>query len=176
MGCRIAALTLACAWLMASPPTRAEEPAAAGQADEAAEGEAQAYHFKITAHLMAPKVGFDKKGRCKVARGRKLKAWRVPRFPAQIPAFESCLTVKSKDARGLMDLEFNILDKAGESLQRVEGAIDLGDKGTASQAVNWEHVEIPQPGLYHMQVLIEGQEVARYPMRFNRRGGKRRAK
>lgn len=177
---RIVWLALVWSSVVAGSTAWAKDPAPEPGSDvpesAASDSQDERYHFKITSHLMAPKVGFDKRGSCKVARGRMLKAWRVNTFPAQIPSFESCLTVRSSDARGLMDLEFNILDKNGESLQRVEGAIDLGDKGSASQAINWEHLEIPAAGLYHMQVIIEGHQVARYPMHFKRQAGKRRGK
>ncbi len=132
------------------------------------------YTFEVEHFLMAPKVGFDKRGRCRVARGRALKAWRVPGFPARIPRFESCLTVSSPGGRGLMDFELAVVDDKGENLLVVEGTIDLGDQGSASQAVTWEHLEIPRAGLYHMLVKVEDQEVARFTMRFSAK--KRRRK
>jgi hypothetical protein len=128
--------------------------------------------FKVQKHLMAAKVGFDKRGRCQVRRGRALKAWRVPSFPASIPHFESCLIVSSPSERGLMDFEMAVVDGSGEKLLLVEGAIELGHAGSASQAVDWDHLVIPAAGLYHMVVWVEGQEIGRFPMRFTGRKGK----
>ena len=131
--------------------------------------------FKLVHHINASKIGFDKRGRCKAIRGRPLKAWRVKRYPVQIPHFETCMTVSSEKGRGLMDFELSVVDKKGEVISMVEGAIDLGHQGKSSQAVDWDHLEIPAAGLYHMRLVIEEQQVAQIPLRFKRtRAGKRK--
>jgi hypothetical protein len=163
---------LALAFVIAAPGmVRAEqrEEEREGERQEEEDEKLPTLQFKLVHHINASKIGFNKRGRCKAIRGRPLKAWRVKRFPVQIPHFETCLTVSSKKGRGLMDFELSVVDKNGEAMAMVEGAIDLGHQGQASQAVDWDHLEIPAAGLYHMRLLIEDQQVAKIPLRFKRK-------
>ena len=134
--------------------------------------------FKVDKHLLATQVGFDKDGRCKATRGRKLKAWRVPGFPATIPHFESCTTVSSPQG-GTVEFRIVVKNPAGEELTSVDGVLELGaegGKGSASQAINWDDLEIPKAGKYQMVIEVEGQAVARYPLRFSRSRKKKNSK
>ena len=124
--------------------------------------------FKVLKHVIAKKVGFDKKGTCKAANGRAIKIWRVPGFPATIPHFESCLTVQSPNARGLVDFEKTLYNKQGEEIMKVEGAVELGITGSASQAVNWDHLEIEKPGIYHMVTKLADKQVSKVSLKFVR--------
>ena len=125
--------------------------------------------FKITSQLFAQSVNFDKEGHCRAAGGVSLKAWHLPGFPAEIPHFESCTTISSPTTGGEVEFVFSIVDKAGDRLQHVDGVLDLGKVGQVSQAVDWDHLKIPAAGIYYFAIKIEGQEIGRYPMRFNLR-------
>ena len=134
--------------------------------------------FKVDKHLLAAQVGFSKDGQCKATSGRTLKAWRVPGFPAIIPHFESCTTVSSPQG-GTVEFRIVVKNPGGEEVTSVDGVLELGEegsRGSASQAINWDDLEIPKAGKYHMTVEVEGQEVARYPLRFSRSRKKRRSK
>ncbi|MBW2702610.1 MAG: hypothetical protein JRF33_17460 [Deltaproteobacteria bacterium] len=134
--------------------------------------------FKVDKHLLAAQVDFGKDGRCKASRGRTLKAWRVPGFPATIPHFESCTTVSSPQG-GTVEFRIVVKNPAGEEVTSVNGVLELGEegsKGSASQAINWDDLEIPKAGKYHMVIEVEGEELARYPLRFSRSRKKRSSK
>ncbi len=134
--------------------------------------------YKVDKHLLAAQVDFGKNGQCKASRGRTLKSWRVPGFPATIPHFESCTTVSSPQG-GTVEFRIVVKNPAGEEVTSVDGVLELGaegSKGSASQAINWDNLEIPKAGKYHMTIEVEGQEVARYPLRFSRSRKKRSSK
>ncbi len=134
--------------------------------------------FKVEKHLLAAQVDFGKDGQCKATRGRTLKAWRVPGFPATIPHFESCTTVSSPQG-GTVEFRIVVKNPAGEEVTSVDGVLELGaegSRGSASQAINWDDLEIPKAGKYRMMIEVEGQEVASYPLRFSRSRKKRSSK
>jgi hypothetical protein len=151
----------------------AAQPAAAADS-KAPPAKSPGPAFEVVEHIMAPGMDFGKDGRCRVEQGPAIRLWRLPGFPATISHFESCLTVRSKAERGLVDFELAVVGPKGQVLQLVDGALDLGDLGQASQAVNWDHLEIPTPGRYQMRVVIEGQQVATFPMEFRQREGRTR--
>jgi hypothetical protein len=113
---------------------------------------------------------------CKAAGKRQLRAWYVAGFPAEIPPFESCTTISSSTTSGDVSIELTIFDPRGRSILRIDGVLELPEDGKASQAVDWDHVKIPSPGKYFMEVKIEDKKVGRFPMLFKKRGGRRRRK
>jgi hypothetical protein len=133
----------------------------------------KAKRFKVERNLFASSVHVDQDGLCQTASGVKLKAWYVAGFPAEIPAFESCTTISSASARGGVDIELAIVDRKKRTLLKVDGILDLGSDGRASQAIDWDHLEIPSAGTYYLVVRVEGKVSGRFPMRFRLRGSKR---
>ena len=125
--------------------------------------------YKLEDHLFARSVHMDGDGRCQATGGVKLKAWYVAGFPASIPPFESCTTIASDTGRGTVDIELAVVDARRRTLQKVDGVLDLGSDGKATQAIDWDHLEVPGPGLYHMVIKVDGQEIGRYPMKFRKR-------
>lgn len=133
--------------------------------------------YMVSSHLFARSVGFDKQGHCRAVGGVSLKSWHVPGFPAEIPHFESCTTVSSSTTKGEVDFVFSIVDKDGERLQRVDGVLDLGEEGQASQAIDWDHLKIPSAGVYFFTIKIGDREVGRVPMRFQlRKAGRKHSR
>jgi hypothetical protein len=153
--------------LLAGLPAWADEP-------EEEQDETRKASFRIEENVFARSVNVDHQGKCKATSGVALKAWYVPSFPASIPPFESCTTVASDTARGTVDIRLAIVSRKKRTITKIDGVLDLGTDGKATQAIDWDHVEIPAPGTYHLVVRVEGDEVARFPMRFKKRGGARK--
>ena len=124
------------------------------------------HRYKVEQHIFARSVHIDREGRCKKAANTQIKAWYVLGFPANIPPFESCTTIASKTARGEVDIKLSIVSKDKENVLIVDGVLDLGIDGKASQAIDWDHLKIPAGGIYHMVIEVEGKKIARFPMRF----------
>ncbi len=124
--------------------------------------------FKTMQFINSHSVDFDKKGRCKAVDGVLMREWRVPSYPAAIPHFETCISVSSNTTSGLVDFKLVIKNSKGRSITSVEGAMDLGDTGAASQAVDWDHLEIPRAGVYHMQLFVQGKKTGNYRMVFRK--------
>jgi hypothetical protein len=87
-------------------------------------------------------------------------------FPAEVPPFETCTTISSKTARGEVEFKLAIISKNKEEILVVDGVLDLGIDGRASQAIDWDHVKIPAGGIYHMVVEVEGKRIRKFPMKF----------
>jgi len=130
--------------------------------------------YRILSNIFATRVGFDSQGHCLAQRGKPLKHWRLPGFPARIPAFESCTTIKSSQGSREVDFVMRIKDVNGQVLQKIDGVLALSENGLASQALSWEHLTVDKPGRYLFEVEVDGQLAGRIPMRFTRRGGKTR--
>ncbi|MBN2498681.1 MAG: hypothetical protein JXR96_29085 [Deltaproteobacteria bacterium] len=141
----LSVLSLACY------PALAEEPAG----------------FRVETHLMGKAVGFDGQGRCSVTRGRAYKSWKVPGFPAKVPHFESCTTIRSSLSDDEVDFSLAIVSPKGEQLRAVDGVLALGSAGQASQAIDWDDLEIPAAGTYRMVLKVDGKVIARFPMQFS---------
>lgn len=124
--------------------------------------------FKVKQFINSHSVDFDRKGRCKSVDGILMREWRVPSFPAAIPHFETCISITSTTTKGLVDFELVVQDGRGHSITSVEGAIDLGDSGAASQAVDWDHLEIPRAGKYYMRLEVQGKRFGSYRMLFKK--------
>jgi hypothetical protein len=122
--------------------------------------------FKVDRNVFAAGIHFDGKGKCLAVGGVSLKAWYVAGFPAEIPHFESCTTISSTTTKGEVEIDLSIVDKHGDRLLRVDGVLDLGIDGKASQAIDWDHLKVPEAGTYHFVVKVENKEVARFPMTF----------
>ena len=136
---------------------------------EAKEPKKQVAHkVKVVKFILANAVEFYPEGHCRVLSGRH-KGWRLPAFPAKVPRFEACFTVKSKQARGLQDFTLSVVDSKGKALESVDGVLDLGVDGQATQVVEWEQLNIPVAGKYRMVIDIKGTKAGVFPMRFTRR-------
>lgn len=135
--------------------------ASAQEAEEKVE-----HKFKVERHLFARSIHIGKDGQCLPTKNTQIKAWYVLGFPAEVPPFESCTTISSKTARGEVEFKLAIVSKSKEEILVVDGVLDLGIDGRASQAVDWDHVKIPSGGIYHMMVEVEGKLVKKFPMKF----------
>jgi hypothetical protein len=121
--------------------------------------------IKIERYVMATQVGVDEGGRCKAKKGPQIKEWRMPEFPAHIAHLETCVTVSSKKSRGLVDIVMEIQSPGGKMLLSVEGNLNLGSSGMASQTVSWDDLQVESPGVYQLVLKVDEQEVARFPMK-----------
>jgi hypothetical protein len=135
-----------------------EAPAAESPAEEPAPT------FRVDQHLFGARVEADARGRCQAPKGQEIKVWYVAGFPASLGRFESCAVITSPQARGDVLVGLRIVGPSG-MLQEVEGALDLGTAGRGVQTVAWEGLELPQAGAYFLEVEVDGQQVARLPMR-----------
>ncbi len=124
------------------------------------------HRFEVEQHLFARSVHIDREGHCQKTANTRIKTWYVLGFPAEIPPFESCTTIASKTARGEVEIKLSIVSKDKQSVLVVDGILDLGIDGKASQAIDWDHVKIPAGGIYHMLIEVEGKRVAKFSMRF----------
>jgi hypothetical protein len=124
--------------------------------------------YKVIDFVLAKSVDFDAEGHCRTRAGR-LKAWRLPAFPAKIPHFETCFTVKAKADQGMLDFTLSVVDGKGKDIQSVDGVLDSGVDGQATQVVEWEHLNIPAAGKYRMVVEVKGKKAGSFPMRFVKR-------
>jgi hypothetical protein len=142
-------------------------------AQEDASGERE-HKYKVDRHLFASNIHIGRDGLCEPSKNTQIKAWYVLGFPAEIPPFESCTTISSKTARGEVEFKLAIVGKDKTSILAVDGVLDLGIDGKASQAIDWDHVKIPAGGTYQMVIEVEGKRVASFPMRFTlKKRGKR---
>jgi hypothetical protein len=128
--------------------------------------EEREHRFKVEQHLFARSINIGKDGRCQPSKNTQIKAWYVLGFPAEVPPFETCTTISSKTARGEVEFRISIVSRNKESILVVDGVLDLGVDGKASQAIDWDHVKIPAGGVYYMLVEVEGKRVKRIPMKF----------
>ncbi len=126
--------------------------------------------FKTRQFINSHSVDFDTKGRCKAVDGILMRKWKVKSFPALISHFETCISVTSTTTSGMVNFELVIQDKLGRSISSVEGVMDLGDSGAASQAVDWDHLEIPKAGVYYMRLVLQGKRIGKYKMVFTKAG------
>ena len=133
----------------------------AQEADEEVE-----HRFKVERHLFARSINIGKDGHCLPTKNTQIKAWYVLGFPAEVPPFETCTTISSKTARGEVEFKLAIVSKNKEEILVVDGVIDLGIDGKASQAIDWDHVKVPAGGIYHMVVEVEGKRIKKFPMKF----------
>lgn len=136
--------------------------------------EAKEHVFRVEQHLFARSIHIGPDGLCPPAKNTRIRAWYVLGFPADIPPFETCTTISSKTARGEVEFRLSIVDKDQNSILFVDGVLDLGIDGKASQAVDWDHLKIPAGGTYLMVVEIEGKRAAKFPMRFSLKKRKKR--
>lgn len=130
------------------------------------EGEEREHKFKVERHLFARSIHIGKDGMCLPIKNTQIKAWYVLGFPAEVPPFETCTTISSKTARGEVEFKLTIVSKGKEEILVVDGVLDLGIDGQASQAIDWDHVKIPAGGIYHMLVEVEGKRIKKFPMKF----------
>jgi hypothetical protein len=128
--------------------------------------EEREHRFKVEQHLFARSINIGKDGQCQPSKNTQIKAWYVLGFPAEVPPFETCTTISSKTARGEVEFRISIVSRSKESILVVDGVLDLGIDGRASQAIDWDHVKIPAGGVYHMVVEVEGKRVKKFPMKF----------
>jgi len=141
----------------------------------AQEASEEAVHkFKVERHLFARSIHIGKDGLCLPAKNTQIKAWYVQGFPAEVPPFETCTTISSKTARGEVEFKLAIVSRSKEEILVVDGVLDLGIDGKASQAIDWDHVKVPSGGIYHMVVEVEGKRIKKFPMKFALRKKKRR--
>jgi hypothetical protein len=124
------------------------------------------HKFKVERHLFARSIHIGKDGLCLPTKNTQIKAWYVQGFPAEVPPFETCTTISSKTARGEVAFKLAIVSKGKEEILVVDGVLDLGIDGRASQAIDWDHVKIPSGGIYHMVVEVEGKRIKKFPMKF----------
>jgi len=129
-------------------------------------GDEVQHKFKVEKHLFARSIHIGKDGLCLSTKNTQIKAWYVQGFPAEVPPFESCTTISSKTARGEVDFKLAIVSKGKEEILVVDGVLDLGIDGRASQAIDWDHVKIPAGGIYYMVVEVEGKPIKKFPMKF----------
>ncbi len=120
--------------------------------------------FRVEHHLFGARTDADARGRCRARGGREIRTWYVAGFPAALPRFESCVVIGSPQARGDVLIGLRVVGPLG-MLQEVEGALDLGTAGRGVQVVAWDGLELPQAGAYFLEVEVDGQPVARLPMR-----------
>jgi hypothetical protein len=141
----------------------------------AQEAEEEVEHrFKVERHLFARAIHIGKDGQCLPTKNTQIKAWYVLGFPAEVPPFETCTTISSKTARGEVEFKLSIVSKGKEEILVVDGVLDLGIDGQASQAIDWDHVKVPAGGIYHMVVEVEGKRIKKFPMKFALKKKKRR--
>lgn len=143
-----------------------------GQAATA--GTAGKVSYRVTSNIFAARVGFDTQGHCRAQTGKPFRSWRLPGFPASVPPFESCTTVKSSQQAREVDFIMRIKDSTGRVVQKIDGVLALSENGLASQAVSWEHLKLEKPGKYWFEVEVERQLAGRFPMLFTRRRGRSR--
>lgn len=136
--------------------------------------EEREHKFKVERHLFARSINIGKDGQCLPMKNTQIKAWYVLGFPAEVPPFETCTTISSKTGRGEVEFKLSIVSKDQEQVLVVDGVLDLGIDGKASQAIDWDHVKIPAGGIYHMVVEVEGQRIKKFPMRFALKKRKKR--
>jgi len=129
--------------------------------------------FRVDHHLFGARTLADARGRCQAPKGQEIKVWYVAGFPAGLGRFESCTVISSPEVRGDVLVGLRIVGPAG-ILQEVEGALDLGTAGRGVQTVAWEGLELPEAGAYFLEVEVDGQQVARLPMRIEVRKAKAR--
>ncbi len=124
---------------------------------------------RVLENIFADSVDFNAEGRC-VARGnRSIRSWQLPGFPAAIPHFESCTTLQVKNLQGEAEFSMAIVDSGGKRLQRIEGVLVLSPEGKASQAAEWDHLNIPSPGIYYLVISVAGTEAKRIPLSFSKK-------
>jgi hypothetical protein len=157
------------AWLFAAFALWGSPERGAAEEDKP-KSDQPAFVYKVEHQVMAKMVGVDVNGICQAKQGGAIKSWRLTGFPAQIEHFSSCMTISSAQARGDHDFIMYIVAPDGTKLRSVEGSIDLGNSGKFSLIVDWDDVEVQEPGLYQMVLFMEGQERAKFPMRFEKVG------
>ncbi|MFC1654744.1 hypothetical protein ACFL2F_02965 [Myxococcota bacterium] len=128
--------------------------------------EKREHKYKVERHLFARSINIGKDGQCQPRKNTQIKAWYVLGFPAEVPPFETCTTISSKTGKGEVEFKLSIVSKDKEKILVVDGVLDLGIDGKASQAIDWDHVKIPAGGIYHMVVEVEGKRVRKFPMKF----------
>jgi len=124
------------------------------------------HKFKVERHLFARSIHIGKDGQCLPTKNTQIKAWYVLGFPAEVPPFETCTTISSKTARGEVEFKLAIVSRSKEEILVVDGVLDLGIDGKASQAIDWDHVKIPAGGVYQMVIQVEGKPIKKVPMKF----------
>jgi hypothetical protein len=142
----------------------------------AAQQQAKPASTQVLNHIFASSTYFDSEGRCQAEKNTVLRRWNVPGFPAAIPPFESCTTIKAEGLAGDADFYAAVVDAGGKVLEKVEGVLSFSENGLASQAIDWKHLKIPAAGTYYFVLKINGQEVKRFPMVFARNTAGRKKK
>ena len=142
----------------------------------AAQQSAKPASTQVLNHIFASSTYFDSEGKCQAEKNTVLRRWNVPLFPAAIPPFESCTTIKAEGLVGEADFYAAVVDASGKVLEKVEGVLSFSENGLASQAIDWKHLKIPAAGTYYFVLKINGQEVKRLPMVFARNSANRKKK